>query len=118
MRALEGRHVDLLISDLRMPDMSGVDVLRAGKQLDPELSAIVVTAYASTETAVEAMRLGACDYLTKPFDVDELKILVRNTLERGRLRQENVLLEAGARKGARLLEHHRAQPARCCRCSA
>ena len=93
VRVLERRHVDLLISDLRMPDMSGVDVLRAGKQADPELSAIVVTAYASTETAVEAMRLGACDYLTKPFDVDELKILVRNTLERGRLRQENVLLK-------------------------
>ena len=93
VRALERQRVDLLISDLRMPDMSGVDVLRAGKQLDPELSAIVVTAYASTDTAVEAMRLGACDYLTKPFDVDELKILVRQTLERGQLRQENVLLK-------------------------
>ena len=93
VRVLERQRVDLLISDLRMPDMSGVDVLRAGKQVDPELTAIVVTAFASTETAVEAMRLGACDYLTKPFDVDELKILVRNTLERGRLRQENVLLK-------------------------
>jgi two-component system response regulator PilR (NtrC family) len=93
VRVLERQRVDLLISDLRMPDMSGVDVLRAGKQLDPELSAIVVTAFASTDTAVEAMRLGACDYLTKPFDVDELKILVRQTLERGRLRQENVLLK-------------------------
>jgi two-component system response regulator PilR (NtrC family) len=90
---LERQRVDLLISDLRMPDMSGVDVLRAAKEVDPELAAIVMTAYASTETAVEALRLGACDYLSKPFDVDELKILVRHTLERGQLRQENVLLK-------------------------
>ena len=93
VRALERERVDLLISDLKMPDMSGVDVLRAGKQADPELAAIVITAFASTETAVEALRLGACDYLTKPFDVDELKLLVRHTLERGQLRTENVLLK-------------------------
>ena len=93
VRALERQPFDLLISDLRMPDMTGVDVLRAAKQLDPELAAILVTAYSSTDTAVEALRLGACDYLTKPFDVDELKILVRHTLERRHLRQENVLLK-------------------------
>jgi two-component system response regulator PilR (NtrC family) len=93
VRMLERQPVDLLISDLRMPDMSGVDVLRVGKQVDPELAAIVITAYASTETAVEAMRLGASDYLTKPFDVDELKLLVRHTLERGQLRRENVWLK-------------------------
>jgi two-component system response regulator PilR (NtrC family) len=91
--ALERQPIDMVISDLRMPDMSGVDVLRAAKQVDPEMVAIVVTAFASTETAVEALRLGACDYLTKPFDVDELKILVRHTLERRQLRQENVLLK-------------------------
>jgi two-component system response regulator PilR (NtrC family) len=90
---LEAQPVDLVISDLRMPDMSGVDVLRAAKQIDPDMSAIVITAFASTDTAVEALRLGASDYLTKPFDVDELKLLVRRTLERRQLRQENVLLK-------------------------
>jgi two-component system response regulator PilR (NtrC family) len=93
VQSLERQPFDLLISDLKMPDMSGVDVLRSAKQIDPELSAILITAYSSTETAVEALRLGACDYLTKPFDVDELKILVRHTLERRLLKQENVLLK-------------------------
>jgi len=66
--------VDLVISDIKMPDMSGVEVLRAAKAADASLPAIMMTAFASTETAVEAMRLGACDYLIKPFDVDELKL--------------------------------------------
>ena len=89
-----GRHAfDLVISDIRMPDMSGVDVLRAAKQHDPEMAGIVVTAFASTSTAVEALRLGACDYVSKPFNVEELRITVRNALERRRLREENVRLK-------------------------
>src|SRR5262245_40157229 len=67
--ALEREPVDLLISDIKMPDMSGVDVLRAAKKIDQDILGIMITAFASTETAVEAMRLGACDYLSKPFDV-------------------------------------------------
>ena len=55
--------VDLLISDIRMPDMSGVDVLRKAKEVDPDLIGIMITAFASTESAVEALRLGAHDYL-------------------------------------------------------
>ena len=70
---LEREPVDLLISDIKMPDMSGVEVLRAAKRVDPDILGIMMTAFASTETAVEAMRLGACDYLSKPFDVDELQ---------------------------------------------
>jgi two-component system, NtrC family, response regulator PilR len=93
LAALARGPVDLLISDIKMPDMSGVDVLRAAKGNDPSLSAIMMTAFASTETAVEAMRLGACDYLVKPFDVDELKLKVREKLESRQLRQENVLLK-------------------------
>jgi two-component system response regulator PilR (NtrC family) len=84
--------VDILISDIKMPGMSGVDVLREAKRIDPDIVGIMVTAYASTETAVEALRLGAYDYLAKPFDVEELKAKVRNALERRMLRQENVLL--------------------------
>ncbi len=90
---LEHRPIDLLISDIQMPDMSGVDVLRAGKQINQDLAGIMVTAFASAETAIEALRMGAYDYIHKPFNVDELKIVVRNALERRQLRQENVLLK-------------------------
>jgi len=90
---LERQPVDLIVCDIKMPDMSGVDVLRAAKAVDQDVVAIMVTAFASTETAVEAMRLGACDYLSKPFDVDELKMKVREKLESRSLRQENVLLK-------------------------
>ncbi len=93
LAALSRGAVDLLISDIKMPDMSGVEVLRSAKQIDPALPAIMMTAFASTETAVEAMRLGACDYLVKPFDVDELKLKVREKLESRHLRQENLLLK-------------------------
>jgi two-component system response regulator PilR (NtrC family) len=91
--ALERQSVDILISDIKMPDMSGVDVLRAAKRVDPDILGIMITAFASTETAVEAMRLGACDYLSKPFDVDLVKMKVREKIENRQLRQENVLLK-------------------------
>jgi two-component system, NtrC family, response regulator PilR len=91
--ALERGPYDLLISDIKMPDMSGVEVLRAAKQVDPDILGIMITAFASTETAVEAMRLGACDYLTKPFDIDLLKMKVREKVENRSLKQENVLLK-------------------------
>jgi len=91
--ALERAPFDLLISDIKMPDMSGVDVLRAAKKLDPDILGIMITAFASTETAIEAMRLGACDYLSKPFDIDLLKMKVREKVENRHLRQENVLLK-------------------------
>jgi two-component system response regulator PilR (NtrC family) len=90
---LERSRFDLLISDIKMPDMSGVEVLRAAKRIDPDILGIMITAFASADTAIEAMRLGAHDYLSKPFDVDELKIKVRNALEQRQLRQENVVLK-------------------------
>jgi two-component system response regulator PilR (NtrC family) len=97
---LEREPIDVLISDIKMPGMSGVDVLREAKRIDPDIVGIMVTAYASTETAVEALRLGAYDYLTKPFDVEELKAKVRNALERRTLRQENVLLKRALRSSS------------------
>jgi two-component system, NtrC family, response regulator PilR len=90
---LEKEPVDILISDIKMPDLSGVDVLRAAKRIDQDILGIMITAFASTETAVEAMRLGACDYLSKPFDVDLLRMKVREKIENRQLRQENVLLK-------------------------
>jgi two-component system response regulator PilR (NtrC family) len=90
---LRGGRVDVLITDIRMPEMSGVDVLREAKRFDPEIISIVMTAFASTDTAVEALRLGAADYVNKsPGAVNELRLRVRKELERRRLQQENVLL--------------------------
>jgi two-component system response regulator PilR (NtrC family) len=93
IQTLEREPIDLLISDIKMPDMSGVDVLRAAKRIDQDILGIMITAFASTDTAVEAMRLGACDYLSKPFDVDLLKMKVREKIENRQIRQENVLLK-------------------------
>ncbi len=90
---LQSERVDLLLSDIRMPDLSGVDVLRAAKAANRDLVAFMMTAYASTDSAVEAMRLGAVDYFTKPFSMDEMRLKVRQHLETLRLKQENVLLK-------------------------
>jgi two-component system response regulator PilR (NtrC family) len=84
---------DLIISDIAMPGQSGLEVLRQAKEANPDTPVIMITAYASTESAVEALKLGAYDYIIKPFDVDELKIVVRNALEKSRLERENRLLK-------------------------
>jgi two-component system response regulator PilR (NtrC family) len=90
---LEKERVDLLLSDIRMPDVGGVDVLRAAKALNRDIIAFMMTAFASTDSAVEAMRLGAVDYFTKPFNMDELRLKVRQHIEALRIKQENVLLK-------------------------
>jgi two-component system, NtrC family, response regulator PilR len=93
IRILEKERVDLLLSDIRMPDISGVEVLRTAKALNRDIIAFMMTAFASTDSAVEAMRLGAVDYFTKPFNMDELRLKVRQQTEAHRLKQENVLLK-------------------------
>ena len=84
--------VDVVITDLRMPKVDGLQVLRAAKEISPDTTVIMITAVASTESAVEAMKLGAYDYITKPFKLDEVNLIVRNALERKRLRDENLYL--------------------------
>jgi two-component system response regulator PilR (NtrC family) len=91
---LKKQRVDILITDIRMPQISGVDVLREAKRIDPEIISIVMTAFASTDTAVEALRLGAADYVHKsPSAANELRLRVRKELERKQLQRENVLLK-------------------------
>ena len=90
---LQSEPIDLLLSDIRMPDVSGVEVLRAAKEINRDIVAFMMTAFASTDTAVEAMRLGALDYFTKPFSMDELRLKIRQHLETHRLKQENLLLK-------------------------
>ena len=94
VETLKRERVDVLITDIRMPEMNGVDVLREAKRIDPDIISIIMTAFASTDTAVDALRLGAADYVHKsPNAVNDLRLRVRKELERKRLQQENVLLK-------------------------
>jgi two-component system, NtrC family, response regulator PilR len=79
---LQQHDVDLVISDIRMPDFSGVELLREARQIAPETAFILITAFASTETAIEALQHGACDYITKPFRMEELRSIVHRALEK------------------------------------
>lgn len=81
--------VDLIIQDLRMPKMDGLQFLRHLKEINPDLPSIVLTAYGTLETAVEAMRLGAYTHINKPFDTDEIRLTVSRALERLELRRKN-----------------------------
>ena len=91
VETLRRRPIDLLISDIKMPDMSGVDVLRKAKEIRHDIVGIMITAFKSTESAVEALRLGAHDYLDKPFDVEQLKKKVRHAFEQRRLREYDIV---------------------------
>jgi len=98
IQALKSDTFDLVITDLRMRRVDGLAVLRAAKEHSPPTVVLVVTAFASTETAVEAMKLGAYDYLTKPFKLDEIKLTIANALERKRLQDENQALKRQLRR--------------------
>ena len=80
---------DLVVTDLRMQGTDGMAVLRAVREISPDTAVVVITAYASTETAVEAMKAGAYDYVTKPFKLDEMRLTLGNALERKHLKDEN-----------------------------
>ena len=92
---------DLVISDIAMPDGSGVDVLRTAREIQPDCIVILITAYASTESAIEALKLGAYDYIIKPFDVEELRIVLKNALEKRQLERENTLLKRELKETSR-----------------
>ena len=89
MELANANQIDILISDLIMPDINGVELLQKVKQVHPQCSAVIVTAYGSIKTAVEAMKLGAFNYLTKPFDIDEVRITIKRALEHRALIAEN-----------------------------
>lgn len=89
MEYLEEANADLVITDLKMPGMSGMEFLRALKNKCPDTEVVVMTAYGSIDTAVEAMRLGAYDYLTKPIDRERFPVVIDKALERHALASEN-----------------------------
>lgn len=87
------QRVDLVISDLRMPGMSGMELLRAVREVDSQIPFIIITGYADVDNAIEAMRLGASDFIKKPFDMDELRLQIEKTLQHQALVNENRLLK-------------------------
>lgn len=92
LELVEKEPFHLVLTDVRMPEIDGFQVLRRVKEVQPETLVIMITAYGSPEGAVEAMKQGAYDYITKPFRVDEVKLVIRKALERYRLWEENIRL--------------------------
>ena len=84
---------DLVLTDLKMPGMSGIELLSALRALDPDVPVVVLTAHGTVQTAVEAMKQGAFDYILKPFDVQTIELIIRNALELRQYRQENRFLK-------------------------
>jgi len=93
LRRLERKNYDLALLDLALPDRSGLEALPEMRRMDPNLAVLVITAYGSIENAVAAMRGGADNYLTKPWDNEQLLAEIRTVIERRRLLQENVQLK-------------------------
>ena len=89
LESLQAEPADVIISDVKMPDIDGIEMLRAIRETLPDLGVVLMTAFASVETAREAFKLGADDFIQKPFDVEELKLIVKKTLEKQALIDEN-----------------------------
>jgi DNA-binding NtrC family response regulator len=99
IRALNKRAFDLVITDLRLPGADGLAVLKACKERDPNIEVILITAHGSVDTAVGAIKLGAFDYITKPFQMDELLLIVERVGKTFELRRDNVRLDEALEEG-------------------
>jgi len=93
LKLVEKDIFDLVLMDIRMPKLDGIATLKKIKATSPETVVIMITAYASTDTAIKAMKEGAYDYVTKPFKIDEIKMIIKNALEKKNLQEENILLK-------------------------
>jgi two-component system, NtrC family, response regulator PilR len=93
LKKLKNCEFDLIVSDIKMPDLSGIELLKKVKSIHPEMPFVLITAFASANDAVEAMKLGAADYITKPFDLDELRVTMDKILRKTSSEHENVELK-------------------------
>ena len=98
-RMAEPGRYDLLLTDLKMPGMNGIELLAEAQKIRPELPIVLMTAFASVKTAVQAMQRGAHDYIQKPFEKDDLLRVVGRTIEHARLKKENTALKIAVREG-------------------
>lgn len=89
IHAVKEDRFDLVITDLKMPGADGIEVLRGAREVNPDVQVIIITGYASLETAIEAIKEGAYDYITRPFKLDEMRVVVENACEKIRLLKEN-----------------------------
>ncbi|MCK4326391.1 sigma-54-dependent Fis family transcriptional regulator, partial [bacterium] len=94
IRNVKEKHFNLVLLDVRMPGMDGIEALRRIKEMDKQLDVIMVTAVKTVRTAVEAMKLGAYDYINKPFDVDEVVAIVRRVMQKQDLQKEVAYLRS------------------------
>jgi two-component system response regulator PilR (NtrC family) len=99
--ALESDDYDLVVSDIQMPGKSGLDLLKAIRDVQSDALVVMITAFATTETAIAAMKEGAYDYVTKPFKVDEIKLVIQKALEKKVLSTENARLRSELRSERR-----------------
>lgn len=105
LRAIQTEGCDLLLTDLRLPDMAGTQLIAKAKQSDPDLGAILMTGYGSIKTAVEAMQLGALDYVLKPFKLADIMPVIQRALENRALKRQNAqLLESVTQANQQLME--------------
>src|SRR5213593_3980999 len=88
--------LDIVITDLRMPEIGGLDVLRIAKSTDPEIIVILITGFPTVETAIEAMKVGASDYLMKPFAIKQLLTVIEGALEKRRTKEAHAFLRSQA----------------------
>ncbi len=89
IRKIQRAHFEMIITDLKMPGADGIEVLREALRLNPDVAVVIITAYGTLENALEAIKIGAYDYITKPFKLQELLIVVENARHRAGLIREN-----------------------------
>jgi signal transduction histidine kinase/DNA-binding response OmpR family regulator len=106
VRRLRQERPDVILTDINMPGLSGLEVMRFAKEADPEVCVIVVTGHASTATAIDALRQGAYDYVTKPFDLEAVHKIIKSGLAHRRLKVLNRELIEELRRKNEILQHH------------